>query len=179
MHLASPIGIIRVVNEPTYSIGSRDNVRTYPLEMELAPGSRPTSIHGVLLDDASVAVLSNSGGASGVHEHSALFKDGLLYLAIGDSVVCLDVQAPRMIWSVRVDSATCFGIYFDDARNALISHGELEIARLDEDGSILWQTSGADIFSEAFALRPEFIEAVDFNQRSYRFSYEDGRPVGR
>jgi hypothetical protein len=48
----------------------------------------------------------------------------------------------------------------------LISHGELEIARLAEDGSILWQTSGTDIFSEAFALRPEFIEAVDFYERS-------------
>lgn len=84
-----------------------------------------------------------------------------------------------MIWSVQVDSATCFGIYFDDARKALNSHGELEIAKISEDGSILWQTSGAEIFSEAFALRPEFIEAVDFNQRSYRFSYVDGQPVGR
>jgi hypothetical protein len=179
MHLASPSGIIRVVNEPTYSFGSPDNARRYPLEIELAPGSRPTSIHGVLLDEVAVAVFSNGGGASAVHDHSALLMDSLLYLAIGDSVACLDLQASKMIWSVQVDSATCFGIYYDDARRALISHGELEIARLTADGSILWQASGADVFSEAFALRPEFIEAVDFNQRAYRFSYDDGRQVTR
>lgn len=177
MHLSSPAGIIHVVNEPTYSFGSTDNVRCYPLEVQLAGGAQPTSVHGVLLDDEPVAVISNGGGASGVHQHSAVFKDGLLYLAVGDSIACLSLESAKLIWSVKVDLATCFGIYFDENNTALISHGELEIARLSEVGEILWRQSGADIFSEGVVLHPKFIEVIDFNKQAYWFRYEDGVPV--
>jgi hypothetical protein len=82
-----------------------------------------------------------------------------------------------MIWSVKVDSATCFGIYFDENHSAFISHGELEIARLSAVGKIIWRQSGADVFSERFALHPQFIEVIDFNRQTYRFRYEDGLPA--
>ncbi len=112
-----------------------------------------------------------------IHEHSAVFRNGFLYLAVGDRVACLSLQPAEVIWSIEVDSATCFGIYFYEPRSAFISHGELEIARLSEDGAILWRESGADIFSEGFALLPDCVEAVDFEKRIYRFRYEDGLPV--
>lgn len=73
--------------------------------------------------------------------------------------------------------ATCFGIYFDEDNSALISHGELKIARLSEVGKILWRQSGADIFSEGFVLHPKFIEVIDFYKQTYWFRYEDGVPV--
>lgn len=177
MQLSSPAGVIQIVNEPTYSLSSTDNVRCYPLELQLAGGAQSSSIHGVLLNDEPVAVISNGGGASGVHQHSAVFKDGLLYLAVGDSVVCLSLEPVRMVWSLKVDSATCFGIHFDERRSAFISHGELEIARFSAAGEILWSESGADIFSERCALHPQFVEAMDFNGQIYRFRYEDGLPA--
>lgn len=177
MHLETPAGIVQIVDEPTYSVGSPDNVRSYPLEVDLAAGSRATSIHGVLLDGTPVALFSNGGGASGIHEHSAVFRNGFLHLAVGDRVVCLGLRPAEVIWSTEVDPATCFGIHFHEPRGALISHGELEITRLSEEGAILWRASGADIFSDGFALLPDCVQVVDFEKRIYRFRYEDGLPV--
>lgn len=177
MKLSSPAGVIHIVNEPTYSLGSVDNARSYPLEVQLADGWLTSSIHGVLLDDEPVAVITNAGGASGVHQHSAVFQNGLLYLAVGDSVACLSLEPVKMIWSVKVDPATCFGIYFNESHSAFISHGELEIARLSASGKIVWSQSGADIFSEGFALHSQFIEVIDFNREIYRFRYEDGLSI--
>jgi len=77
---------------------------------------------------------------------------------------------------LQVDSATCFGVYYQGHHHALISHGELEIARISEDGQLLWSASGADVFSEGFSLLPHFIEVVDFNGQTYRFQYEHGLP---
>jgi len=175
MRLASPAGFIELIDEPTYSFGSADNVRTYPLERNLASGSHAGSTLGVLLDGVPVAVFANGGGASGIHEHSAAFVDGLLYVAVGDSVVCLSVSPIDVKWSLQVDPATCFGVHFDHAHGAFISHGELEIARFSAAGELLWNSSGADVFSEGFTLRSDCIEAVDFEHRTYRFRYEDGR----
>ncbi len=176
MQLSSPVGVIRVVNEPQYSVGSVENARRYPLEMQLSGGLPPSSVHGVLLDGQPIAVIANGSGTSEVHKHSAVFKDGLLYLVVGDRVVCLSLEPAKMIWSAKVDIATCFGIYFDEVSCALISHGEMEIARLSADGGIVWRAAGADVFSERFALHSQFIEVIDFNGKTYRFRIEDGLP---
>ena len=177
MRIASPVGAIELVNEPTYSFGSSDNIRRYPLERALADRSLRSSTHGVLLDGEPAAVVSSSGGASTIHEHSGVVEGGSLYIAVGDSVVCMNLRPFEIKWSVQVDAATCFGIYFDARHNALISHGELEIARLSSDGVILWSQSDADIFSEGFSILPGYVEAIDFNGQTYRFGYETGLPA--
>jgi hypothetical protein len=115
MRIASPAGIIELVNEPTYSFGSADNVRTYPRERHLAPGCAISSIHGVLLDGVPIAVFANGGGASSVHDHSAIVVNGLLYFALGDRVVCMSVSPIDVRWSLQVDPATCFGVHHDQA----------------------------------------------------------------
>lgn len=113
-----------------------------------------------------------------MHGHSAVALDDRLYLAVGNSIACLSLESPfRLIWSTRVDAATCFGIYWDKHRAALISHGELEIARLSPHGELIWQASGADIFSEGFRLLPDYIEAVDFNRTIYQFDYASGEMI--
>ncbi|RKP43366.1 hypothetical protein D7S89_26470 [Trinickia fusca] len=172
-------GSLRVVNEPMYSFESQDNVRSYPLEVRLANDSL-TSIHGVELNGQGIMVVGAGGGCSAVHERSALVIGDRLYLAVGDHVACLSLELPYgQIWSTRVDTATCFGVYWDKKREALISHGELEIARLSLHGGLIWHASGADIFSEGFRLLPDYIEAVDFNQAIYRFDYATGEAVLR
>jgi hypothetical protein len=115
-----------------------------------------------------------------VHERSALVIHDKLYLAVGDHLACLSLEFPyRLVWSTRVDTATCFGVYWDSQRAALISHGELEIARLSLHGDLVCQASGADIFSEGFRLLPDYIEAVDFNRTIYRFDYVTGEAIFR
>jgi hypothetical protein len=168
---------VKIVDEPTYVFGSVDNARRYTYEIPLASDGTLSSVHGVLLNDEPIVVFGAGGGCSTVHEHSGLILDSKLYLAVGDRVVCFAPLDHRLAWSSKVDSATCFGIYYNPEWHALISHGELEIARINEAGELLWSSSGADIFSERFQLTDEYISAIDFEGREYRFSYETGSSV--
>jgi hypothetical protein len=168
---------VKIVDEPTYAFDSVDNARRYKFEIPLVSNQRPTSIHGVILNDEPIVVFGAGGGCSTVHEHSGLVLDSKLYLAVGDCIVCFAPLDQRLAWSTKVDSATCFGIYYNAGRHALLSHGELEIARINGAGEILWSSSGADIFSEGFQLEDEYVSAVDFEGREYRFSYDTGSSV--
>ena len=168
---------IEIVDEPNYIFGSVDNARRYKYEIPLTSDQRLTSFHGVLLNDEPIAVFGAGGGWSTVHGHSGLVLDAKLYLAVGDQVVCFVLLDHRLAWSLKVDTATCFGIHFNAERHALLSHGELEIARFNEAGELLWASGGADIFTEGFLLEDAYIYAVDFEGRKYRFSYETGLSV--
>jgi hypothetical protein len=178
MAIDTAFGVLDLVNEPSYSFGSADNVRAYPFAKNLAEQSRPTSIHGVLLDGEPLAIFGGDGGCSSVHAGSLAYVEGHAYLALGNCVVCFVLRPFAIKWVVQTDPATCFGIYFDERHQALISHGELEIARLSRTGGIVWSASGADIFSEPISLLVDSVKAVDFNGRAYYFRYEDGRETG-
>ncbi|MBW3502561.1 hypothetical protein [Janthinobacterium sp. NKUCC08_JDC] len=173
----SELGEIKIVDEPSHTFGSQDNVHRYAQEKNLQPVYTPTSTHGVFLNGDPVVVFGAPGGCSSVHKHSALVLNSNLLLAVGDSVLCFSLNDLKLIWASVVDDATCFGIYYESKRMTLISHGELNIARLDENGKILWSSSGADIFSEGFRLEEEYIVVTDFNQRNYRINYETGVSV--
>lgn len=173
MRIETDVGEIEVLDEPTYTFGSADNVRSYPFAEALSSESRLFARHGVFLNGEPIAVFGDAG-CTGVHQHSALYLNGQVFLAIGNKVVCFSPKPFEFRWQLQVDSAACFGVHYQTEQNALLSHGELEIARFSEDGRLLWSASGADIFSEGFRLLPEWVEAADFNQRVYRFSYADG-----
>lgn len=172
-----PASRVTLINEPVYSFGSSDNVRRYNTEVDLTDGCQPSSIHGLIVDGRPIMVIGDSGGASGVHEHSLLIHDTRVYIAVGAHVVCFTLGNSSPDWTLKTDEATCFGVHYSRQHNALISHGELEIARFSPDGRILWSAEGADIFSEGFALLDDCIEAVDFNGRRYCFDYATGKPT--
>ena len=72
------------------------------------------------------------------------------------------------------DQGTCFEIY--KYQDSYIIHGELEISRLDKDGKILWQRSGADIFTtqdgkDDFRIMKNYILATDWENRKYKFDF--------
>lgn len=174
MILRTPQGDVSIINEPAYTFGSSDNVRSYPFEKNLDSESSPVSVHGVFLNEDPIAVFGATGGASGVHEHSALFLNGRLYLAVANSVVCLVLQPFDFKWALRVDTATCFGVHFHKPTGSLISHGELEITRFTESGEIDWQSSGRDIFTGSLVLEEGAAAVKDFNGDQYNFRYSDG-----
>ncbi|MFC4309373.1 hypothetical protein ACFPN2_09800 [Steroidobacter flavus] len=174
MRIETDAGIVEIINEPAHTFCSADNVRSYPVEHNLTVDSRPFSIHGLILNGAPLAVFGRGGGPSSVHQHSGVYVDSSLYLAVGDCVVCVELKPFRFQWMLETDSATCFGIHFDTHHQALISHGELEISRFSNDGRLLWNASGADIFTGEFSLHPQYVQAIDWNDRVYRFRYEDG-----
>jgi hypothetical protein len=170
-------GVVELRNEPSYTFGSADNVRKYRFEWNFTDSRRPSSIHSIVIDGDALAILGAAGGASAVHEHSLTYAHNVLYVAVGDSVFCLQPKPFLFKWVLKADPATCFGVHFEERNRALISHGELEIVRFSAEGRILWSTSGADIFTGPFSLKPDFIEAVDWNDRVYRLSYHDGQSI--
>jgi hypothetical protein len=144
-------------------------------------GCIPTSWHSVTIrtgEETSIDILLKAdGGASGVHAHSALVARNRLFVAVGAYVACLQIPDLELLWATQTDEATCFGVYWSAERRCLISHGELEIARFDEDGNVLWRAFGADIFTGDFRLEAAWIEVTDFDDRSYRFDIDTGRQL--
>ena len=173
LDIDSRFGKISIVDEQTYSLRSADNVTRYEREIVLAE-YRPCTFYGIALNGLPQVLVAADRGATSVNTHSVVVIENRLCLAIGNHVIALSLPKLETLWAKAVDWATCFGIHVCRARNILISHGELEIARLTEDGEIVWRSSGADIFTGHFELRPEWIEARDWNDQLYRFEYETG-----
>lgn len=140
-------------------------------------GFAATSVQKVQVIDkaglVSTAVLSAIGGGTGVHEASYIVETDRLLTCCGDTVFCLSLPSLDLLWKTGMDLATCFGIYaFQDD---YIVHGELAISRLDENGLILWQRGGADIFTTSegglFQLTKHCIIVEDWQNRVYKFDY--------
>lgn len=74
MNLNGSFGELTIINELNYSFNSVDNARTYLLEKNLSNECVPISGHGVLQNGQPLAVFGASGGATGVHSHSAVRK---------------------------------------------------------------------------------------------------------
>ena len=165
---------VKLVNEPTYSFGTTDNSRRYDTEIDLTGGRQASSIHGLIIDDRPTLVVGDSGGASGVHEHSLLLLESRVYIAVGAYIVCHTLGKQEPDWTLEVDDATCFGLYYSVEHDALISHGELAITRFTRGGDVLWSEGGADIFSEGCSLHADCIKVIDFGGRSYFLDYRTG-----
>lgn len=165
---------------PAYVPNSADNLR--PAGEELIIGEseyRPSSRHRITLSHGANVLASKvllaAGGASAIHPHAAIVRGNKCFIAVGPFICSLELPTLRLEWSTCVDSATCFGVYDSPTIGGLISHGELEIARVTYSGEIIWSVGGADIFSEGFRLHERYAEAIDFNGRHYRFDLETGR----
>lgn len=165
-------------DEPNYTRRSADNVRSYGREYVFGDRTLTTSRHGVVLREAgrgkhSCVVLA-SGGTTAVHDRSAVIVDNRCFIAVGDTLCALALPSLKVLWHRKVDTATCFGVYYSAEENCLISHGEFEISRLSLTGDIAWTAIGGDIFTEGFELHPGYIDAVDFNRFVYRIDLATG-----
>ena len=170
-----------VENDSTFTPGAADNLRTYEHVHQLEPDSFTSSRHAVTVRNSNgqvaTCLLMAGGGATDVHDNAGLVLGSHCLVAIGSCVASLDIPSLHLNWVAAVDQATCFGIYHAPQHNCLISHGELEIARLSHQGEIIWKASGADIFTKGFTLQAHTVEAVDFNGRTYVFDIRTGQEV--
>ena len=172
---------LELMDDPTYTVGSADNVRSYTSEYDFTDASssyRPSSQHGLLLREEGIVaqscILIADGGASAVHEHSVVIVGSTCFVAVGDTLCSLALPSLELRWHRPVDDATCFGVYFSAKHDCLISHGEMEIARVSFAGEVIWSQGGEDIFSEGFKLYSDYIETVDFNRTVYRMDIATG-----
>ena len=169
-----------ITNESPYDARSADNVSSPDAETFLGETNyRASSRHLVAITDGTTVVASRmllaNGGATGVHAHSAIVRDDTCFVAVGPFVCALALPSLEVFWSTQADQATCFGLYESTTYASLISHGELEIARLAYSGEIIWSSGGRDIFTEGFELHDHTAEAVDFAGTRYRIDLATGR----
>ena len=171
--------VLTLLDDPTYTAGSADNVQRYDREYCFVKEYRPVSKYGVVCREPGGAthscILLAGGGASRVHEHSAVVVHGSFFVGVGDILCSLSLPALDLRWATKVDTATCFGVYHSPQHDCLLSHGELEVARVSLGGKIVWGASGKDIFSESFQIIGDHIEAIDFNHEVYRIDIATGR----
>lgn len=159
--------------EPMTAGSHAKHAVTYKLD-----ASPPSSRHSVeVLDPAGnsrTCMLTAGGGASCVHERSALVHDRNVIIAVGPYLCALGLPRLDLDWTVEVDGATCFGVWYSAKHDCYVSHGELEVTRVTLDGKIVWSAGGKDIFSEGFALYDDYAEVVDFNHETYRIDLSSG-----
>lgn len=122
----------------------------------------------------SVIIGSNGGGTGIEHKNAMIFEHERILICCSDSIFCLSIPDLNLLWQTHADQACCFEIF--KYQDSYIVHGEIEISRLDKDGNIIWQESGADIFTtisgeQSFELTDNFIIAKDFENRVYKWNY--------
>jgi hypothetical protein len=74
-------------------------------------------------------------------------------------------------------TALHFGVHLASDSQALVSHGELEVARVTFDGTVVWTAGGADVLTEGFLIDQGVVKVIDFDGRSYSFDEETGREI--
>ena len=164
---------------PTYKSGSADNLFKFDFEyLEDHKKTAPTIFGIKVLENGSClksAVINAEGGETGVHNSALVLEEDRLILCCGDKIFCLSIPDLTLLWKTKADDFTCFQIFAH--QNSYIVHGEINISRLNHDGTILWQYSGEDVFMNMedeveCELKEDYIIASDFNNKIYKIDYD-------
>ena len=181
-------GTVLIFNKDNYKVvvGDYDTYTAYSADVDCRKEYRlneeaykPSSQHFISVSTQgsvmSSCILAAVGGATGIHDHSALICGDSCIIAVGPFMCSLRIPSLDLEWKAEVDWATCFGVYYSAKHDCLISHGELVIARVEHGGEIVWSSGGKDIFTGEFKLFDDYIEVTDFNDESYRFDITTGK----
>lgn len=170
---------VELIDESDYSSNSTDNHFKYEQQYVNEQEHKPTTQIGIKLYEGgsliSSAIVRSTGGASGIHQTSQILTNDILTICCSESVFSLSIPKLTLEWITKADEATCFQIF--KHKEDFIIHGELNISRLTRNGEILWQNSGADIFTtekgeDNFELRNEIIQVRDWNNQLYKFDLD-------
>jgi len=169
---------IDIYDDQTFTEGSADNVNVYDFVYFDKSDYQFPSVYGIKVFQGDTlvksAVIGSNGGGTAIHDTSTIIENDRLLVCCSNTIFCLSIPDLTLLWRTQADQATCFEIY--KYKDSYIIHGELEITRLDKDGKILWQQSGADIFTtldgkDSFAVTDNYILATDWGNRKYKFDF--------
>jgi hypothetical protein len=170
---------IELIDESNYSSNSTDNIFQYKQQHVNEQEYKPRTQIGIKLYEGesliSSAILRSTGGASGIHQTSQIITNDILTIFCAESVFNLSIPKLTLQWLVKADDATCFQIF--KFKEDFIIHRELNITRISSEGDILWQNSGADIFTTEkgindFKIGNQAIEVRDWNNKLYKFDLD-------
>jgi hypothetical protein len=166
---------IELADDPTYTPNSVDNIHGYSHEYILDEPSQWSSKCSVSVFPAQTSCILLASCGTRVHEHSGIAHNGKLYVVVGNQLCCLSLPNLEKRWSIRADTATCFGVYASSRSESLVVHGELEISKVSLDGRMIWSASGGDIFTGELKIYEDRIEVADFNNGQYRIDVASGK----
>ena len=123
----------------------------------------------------SSCLIGSGGGGTGITENSFLFSQDELVVCCSNTVFKLTIPNLNLQWKTVADIYTCFGIY--NLEKDYIIRGEGEITRLNNNGEIVWQRGGRDIWTTAegvddFAIYDNYILATDWDYYRYKFDFD-------
>lgn len=121
----------------------------------IAPSAyQPTSVQFIKLirfDDflqenrvIKQVIVGATGGGTGLQKTGTLLDNDQLVTCCSDTVFSISIPDLNLLWQTKADWGTCFQLF--KMKDDYIVHGEMEITRLNKQGNIVWQHSGADIF---------------------------------
>ena len=174
---------IEIYEDYTFTQDSADNVNQYDFVYSDQSEYHFSSVFGIKIFQNDLffksAFIRSTGGKTAIHDTSVIIESDRFLICCSDNVFCLSIPDLTLLWRTKADTATCFEIY--KYQDTYIIHGELEISRLDNDGKILWQQIGADVFTtldgeDNFVLTDNYILATDWENNKYKFDY-NGRSV--
>ena len=170
---------IEIFTDKTYNVGSADNINKYNSEYLEPENKYNSTFVGIKIYEnqrlTSSTIIGSEGGNSGISQNSKIIEENRILICCADKIFCLSLPELSLLWKTKADQISCFEIYKKD--NFYIVHGETEISRLDENGIVLWQKGGADIFTTIngnndFELNEKYIITTDWQSRIYKFDYE-------
>jgi hypothetical protein len=171
---------IIIDDDESYRIGSVDNNYNYDFcyndqdALTFSPRKHSIKIYkdNKIYKSAIVCAVPLGMKVSGT---SAVIEKDDIFICCANKVFSLKLPDLTLNWITKVDEASCYGIYKAD--NGLFSYGEIEVARLDYNGKIVWSTGVIDILAnidsdqDCFILHDTFIELLDFNYNRYKLDF--------
>lgn len=121
------------------------------------------------------AIICSHGGGAGIHETSQIIDNEKIVICCANQVFNLSIPNLQLNWKVQADDTTCFEIF--KLNQDFIIHSELTISRISSQGEIVWQKSGADIFTtidgkeDNFKVTDNYIFATDWENNKYQFDF--------
>jgi len=168
--------VIEIINEEDYDLNSIDINRIYgkiyPSGSELE--FKPTTKHGIKVSENGIerqsALILGFSGVTGTYENSYLIEGDNILICCSSEVYSLNINNLLLNWKNEFDFATCFGIY--KFEGDFITHGELQINRIDKNGNTKWTFGARDIFvnpdgKTAFKIIKNKIELIDWQGYKY------------
>lgn len=121
------------------------------------------------------ALVCAVGGATGIHENSAVIIEKDILICCADSIFSLSLPNLNLNWMKKVDDATCFRIL--NTKHGIFVHGELYASKIDKEGNIIWSVGFADILvtpdgKDEFIFHDNFIEIQDWNHTKYKLDFD-------
>jgi outer membrane protein assembly factor BamB len=171
---------IEIFDDPTYTFKSADNNHTY-LKHYFSEDEHQYNIskHGIKIykneKEINSCIVLASGGTTGIYENSLIVDNGKIVICCCDTIFCFSLPDLELIWKTRADTATCLEIF--KFENDYLVHGECEITRIDQEGKIIWQFGGMDIFItfkgyNDLIILNDCLLLTDWNYAEYKIDFD-------